>query len=65
MSADSSPDPLEYAPDEDPITAREEYQPEPASDYSAREADPADIAEQAIEVPDDDPDADQPDGDVG
>ena len=64
MRDDNSPDPTEYAPDQDPISAREEYQPEPVIDYSTREADPADIAEQALEVPVDEPDTDQPDGDA-
>ena len=42
------------------LTAPEEYEPEVTVDEPFREANPADVAEQAIELPDDDGD---PEGD--
>ncbi|MGW8590572.1 hypothetical protein ACWIFB_13425 [Dietzia sp. NPDC055340] len=44
-------DPEEYTPDPDPVTAREEYEPAPVDAGSVGEADPADVAEQSVEVP--------------
>lgn len=51
MSTEDLHDPDEYAPELDPLSAAEEYTPEPSVDDPAREADPADVAEQSAEVP--------------
>lgn len=62
MIAEDRPDPDEYAPGPDPVTAAEEYEPEVSVDDPAREANPADVAEQLVELPADDepgPDADE------
>lgn len=63
MSIENSPDPDEYTPDLGPISAAEEYQPEPSLDDPAREANPADVAEQAVELPADDSGQEQLDDD--
>lgn len=60
MTAEDRIDPDEYTPDPDPITTAEEYEPEGTVNDPFREANPADVAEQAVEVPDDD---DTPEGD--
>ncbi len=55
MTAQDRIDPDEYTPGPDSVTAAEEYEPD-MSVAEFREADPADVAEQAIEVPVDDGD---------
>lgn len=60
MIAEDRIDPDEYTPGPDSVTAPEEYEPEVTVDDPFREANPADVAEQAIELPDDDGD---PEGD--
>lgn len=55
MTAQDRIDPDEYTPGPDSVTAAEEYEPD-ESVAEFREADPADVAEQAIEVPVDDGD---------
>ena len=55
-------DPEEYTPDPDPVTAREEYEPALADAGSVVEADPADVAEQSVEVPMTEPGPDEADG---
>lgn len=64
MTAPDSPDPDEYRPD--PAPTAEEYTPEGTLDDPGREADPADVADQFIEVPagDDDRPDDDDDGDA-
>lgn len=54
MFAEDRPDPDEYTPDPDPVTAAEEYTPEVSVDDATREANPADVAEQSVVVPTDD-----------
>lgn len=54
MIAEDRIDPDEYTPGPDPVTAAEEYEPEVTVDDASREANPADVAEQTMEVPDDD-----------
>lgn len=61
MSIEDRPDPDEYVPAPDPVTAAEEYQPELTVDDPDREANPADVAEQAVELPSDDSGPDQSD----
>lgn len=56
MSIEDRPDPDEYTPGPDSVTAPEEYVPEPQLDDPSLEANPADVAEQAIELPADEPD---------
>lgn len=51
MIAEDRPSPDEYTPDPDPVTATEEYEPEVSIDDPAREANPADVAEQIAELP--------------
>ena len=51
MNAEDRLDPDEYVPDPDSVTAPEEYEPEVAVDDPTREADPADVPDQAIELP--------------
>ena len=64
MFAEDRPDPDEYTPDPDPVTAAEEYEPEVSVDDPTREANPADVAEQLVVVPtDDDVDPDLTDDD--
>lgn len=63
MSIEDRPDPDEYVPAPDSVTAAEEYQPEVTVDDPAREANPADVAEQAVELPADDSGPDQSDDD--
>lgn len=59
MTTPDTHDPDEYRPD--PAVTAEEYRPEGVLDDPAREADPADVADQLTEVPDGDDD--QPDAD--
>lgn len=54
MFAEDRPDPDEYTPEPDPVTAAEEYTPEVSVDDPTREADPADVADQLVVVPTDD-----------
>lgn len=54
MFAEDRPDPDEYTPEPDPVTAAEEYAPEVSVDDPTREANPADVAEQLVVVPTDD-----------
>lgn len=56
MIAEDRIDPDEYTPGPDSVTAPEEYEPEVAVEDPFREANPADVAEQAIELPADDGD---------
>ena len=60
MIAEDRIDPDEYTPGPDSVTAAEEYVPEVTVDDPFREANPADVAEQAIELPVDDG---EPEGD--
>ncbi|MBB1023689.1 hypothetical protein G6019_04470 [Dietzia sp. DQ12-76] len=53
MFAEDRPDPDEYTPEPDPVTATEEYTPEVSVDDPTREANPADVAEQLLVVPTD------------
>lgn len=55
MSIEDRSDPDEYTPGPDSVTAPEEYTPEPQLEDPSLEANPADVAEQAIELPADDP----------
>lgn len=48
-------DPEEYTPEPDSVTAQEEYEPSPVEMGAIGEADPADVADQSVEVPMDDP----------
>ncbi|ODQ83323.1 hypothetical protein BFG51_10675 [Dietzia alimentaria] len=57
-------DPDEYTPGPDSVTAAEEYEPEVTVDDPSREANPADVAEQAIELPADDGDTEDDDDEV-
>lgn len=59
MTAEDRPDPDEYTPGPDPVTAAEEYQPEVVVSDPTREANPADVADQAIELPSDVTDPDE------
>lgn len=63
MSIEDRPDPDEYIPEPDPVTAAEEYQPASTADDPDLEANPADVAEQAVELPADDSGPDQSDDD--
>lgn len=54
MFAEDRPDPDEYTPEPDPVTAAEEYAPEGSLEDPTREANPADVAEQLVVVPTDD-----------
>ncbi|MBB1019060.1 hypothetical protein G6023_12350 [Dietzia sp. DQ11-71] len=58
MIAEDRIDPDEYTPGPDSVTAPEEYEPEVTVEDPFREANPADVAEQAIELPVDDGDSD-------
>lgn len=63
MTAPDVPDPDEYRPD--PTVTAEEYTPEGgALDDPAREADPADVADQLNEVPTGDDERTDDDGDA-
>ena len=62
MTAEDRPDPDEYTPGPDSVTAPEEYEPEVSIEDPTREANPADVAEQAIEVPVDPADRGDADG---
>lgn len=48
-------DPEEYTPEPDPATDQQEYEPSPVEVGAVVEADPADVADQAVEVPMDEP----------
>lgn len=48
-------DPEEYTPESDPVTAQEEHEPAPVEAGAVGEADAADVADQAVEVPMDEP----------
>lgn len=50
-------DPEEYTPGPDPVTAREEYEPAPIEAGAIGEANPADLVEQSVEVPVDEPES--------
>ena len=54
MLAEDRPDPDEYTPEPDPVTAAKEYAPEVNLEAPTREANPADVAEQMVVVPTDD-----------
>ena len=64
MITENPIDPDEYTPGPDSVTAPEEYEPEVTVDDPFREANPADVAEQAIELPDDDGDPEGDDDEV-
>jgi len=64
MIIEDRPDPDEYTPGPDSVTAPEEYEPEIRLDEPFREANPADVAEQAIELPADEPDPEEDDDDL-
>ena len=54
MTIEDLPDPDEYTPEPDSVTAAEEYEPEASADDPTREANPADVAEQLTALPADD-----------
>ena len=56
MTIENLPDPDEYTPEPDSVTAAEEYAPEGGVYESADEANPADVAEQLAALPTDDED---------
>lgn len=56
MTIEDRPDPDEYTPEPDSVTAAEEYEPEASADDPTREANPADVAEQLVALPTDDED---------
>ena len=56
MTIEDRPDPDEYTPGPDSLTAPEEYEPEASIEDATIEADPADVADQLIDVPDGDDD---------
>ncbi|MGN0102357.1 MAG: hypothetical protein ACI39C_15580 [Dietzia sp.] len=63
MFAQDRIDPDEYTPGPDSVTAPEEYEPEVDVADPFREANPADVAEQTVEVPVDDADPEEGDDD--
>ncbi|MDV3354476.1 hypothetical protein [Dietzia sp. IN118] len=54
MTIEDLPDPVDYTPEPDSVTAAENNEPETSADDPTHEANPADVAEQMAALPEGD-----------